>query len=180
MWNSSCEIIFFPTFRCLYWIFCNMYCNVKTKTLWMTRLQFEVELWSNRKPSSKYHLVQTQQRSGGYRTQAQVNSISNHWWGRTKRVWKVLKLIGWTYLCSITGYYWFSKDGQTIELDNITISHGGRYTCTADNGVGDPITEHLYITVLCKYSNKYKSVTAQIKTFRTKTSSWKSLSLSLY
>ena len=75
MWNSSCEIIFFPTFRCLYWIFCNMHCNVKTKTLWMTRLQFEVELWSNRKPSSKYHLVQTQQRSGGCRAQAEVRNI---------------------------------------------------------------------------------------------------------
>ena len=69
-------------------------------------------------------------------------------------------------LCSITGYYWFSKDGQTIELDNITISHGGRYTCTADNGVGAPITEHLHITVLCKYLNK--SVTSQLSQWRSK------------
>ena len=76
-----------------------------------------------------------------------------------------------------TGYYWFSADGQTIELENMTISHGGRYTCTADNGVGDPVTEQLHVTVLCKYSNK--SVTAQIKTFRTITLSWKSFTLSL-
>ena len=86
------------------------------------------------------------------------------------------------YLCSITGYYWFSKDGQTIELDNITISHGGRYTCTADNGVGDPITDHLHITVLCKYLNKSViALTVKIKTSGMKTSSFTlSLSHSLY
>jgi len=47
-----------------------------------------------------------------------------------------------------------SADGQTIELENMTISHGGRYTCTADNGVGDPVTEQLHVTVLYPPSTK--------------------------
>ena len=50
-----------------------------------------------------------------------------------------------------------SEDQQTLHLDNVTISHAGRYTCTADNGVGDPVTEHVLITVLCKYIIQYLS-----------------------
>ena len=50
-----------------------------------------------------------------------------------------------------------SEDQQTLHLDNVTISHAGRYTCTADNGVGDPVTEHVLITVLCKYIIQYVS-----------------------
>lgn len=41
-----------------------------------------------------------------------------------------------------------SEDQETLQLDNVTVSHGGRYTCTADNGVGDPVTEHILLTVL--------------------------------
>ena len=28
------------------------------------------------------------------------------------------------------------------------------YTCTADNGVGNPVTEEVLLTVLCKYIDK--------------------------
>ena len=67
-------------------------------------------------------------------------------------------------VCTCTGNYY----GTQCQLDGevmlayffvmfIVLLFGGS-ACTADNGVGDPITEHLHITVLCKYLNK--SVTA--------------------
>ena len=69
-----------------------------------------------------------------------------------------------------------SDNGSSLYLHNITTAHAGRYTinsrsfkpkcfefifysytCTADNGVGNPVTEEVLLTVLCKYINKLQS-----------------------
>ena len=53
-----------------------------------------------------------------------------------------------------------SEDQQTLHLDNVTISHAGRYTCTADNGVGNPVSEEVTITVLCKLAKSWQNFTS--------------------
>ena len=45
----------------------------------------------------------------------------------------------------------FSENGKKLDLQNITVNHAGRYTCTADNGVGNPVSEDITLKVLCKY-----------------------------
>lgn len=41
-----------------------------------------------------------------------------------------------------------SQNGRKLHLANITINHAGRYTCTADNGVGNPVSEDITVKVL--------------------------------
>jgi len=41
-----------------------------------------------------------------------------------------------------------SSSGRKVHLANITINHAGRYTCTADNGVGNPVSEDITLKVL--------------------------------
>jgi len=41
-----------------------------------------------------------------------------------------------------------SDNGSSLYLHNITTAHAGSYTCTADNGVGNPVTEEVLLTVL--------------------------------
>lgn len=41
-----------------------------------------------------------------------------------------------------------SDNGTSLSLHNITTSHAGRYSCTADNGVGNPVLEEILLTVL--------------------------------
>jgi len=45
-----------------------------------------------------------------------------------------------------------SGNGTILSLENITSSHAGRYTCTADNGVGNPVREDIVLTVLYRPS----------------------------
>lgn len=41
-----------------------------------------------------------------------------------------------------------SENGKKLDLQNITVNHAGRYTCTADNGVGNPVSEDITLKVL--------------------------------
>jgi len=41
-----------------------------------------------------------------------------------------------------------SENGKKLELQNISEVHAGRYTCTADNGVGNPVSEDITLKVL--------------------------------
>jgi hypothetical protein len=43
-----------------------------------------------------------------------------------------------------------SENGKKLNLQNISENHAGRYTCTADNGVGNPVSEDITLKVLCK------------------------------
>ena len=42
------------------------------------------------------------------------------------------------------------EGGRKLILGNVTVSHSGSYTCTADNGVGQPASEQILIQVLCE------------------------------
>lgn len=35
-----------------------------------------------------------------------------------------------------------------LHLQNVSMTHGGRYSCTADNGVGNPVSEEIQLAVL--------------------------------
>jgi len=41
-----------------------------------------------------------------------------------------------------------SENGKKLDLQNISENHAGRYTCTADNGVGNPVSEDITLKVL--------------------------------
>eukprot|EP00090_Calanus_glacialis_P006877 TRINITY_DN15378_c0_g1_i1.p1 TRINITY_DN15378_c0_g1~~TRINITY_DN15378_c0_g1_i1.p1 ORF type:complete len:468 (-),score=49.34 TRINITY_DN15378_c0_g1_i1:75-1478(-) len=41
-----------------------------------------------------------------------------------------------------------SENGKKLNLQNISENHAGRYTCTADNGVGNPVSEDITLKVL--------------------------------
>jgi len=41
-----------------------------------------------------------------------------------------------------------SGGGRTLSLSNISVSHSGVYTCIADNGVGNPVTDNISVSVL--------------------------------
>lgn len=42
-------------------------------------------------------------------------------------------------------------DGPILTLDKLERQQAGVYQCTADNGVGDPVTVDMRLDVLCKY-----------------------------
>jgi len=46
-------------------------------------------------------------------------------------------------------------DGPILTLDKLERQQAGVYQCTADNGVGDPVTVDMRLDVLCKYTIKY-------------------------
>ena len=48
-------------------------------------------------------------------------------------------------------YCCYSGGGRTLSLSNISVSHSGVYTCIADNGVGNPVTDNISVSVLCEY-----------------------------
>jgi len=41
-----------------------------------------------------------------------------------------------------------SGGGRILSLSNISVSHSGVYTCIADNGVGNPVTDNISVSVL--------------------------------
>ena len=49
-----------------------------------------------------------------------------------------------------------SDGGTKLHLPKISLNNAGKYACTADNGVGDPVSEEMNLKVLCKYGYKLR------------------------
>uniref|UniRef100_A0A1B0B736 Ig-like domain-containing protein n=1 Tax=Glossina palpalis gambiensis TaxID=67801 RepID=A0A1B0B736_9MUSC len=45
-------------------------------------------------------------------------------------------------------------DGPILTLEKVERQQAGIYQCTADNGVGDPVSVDIRLDVLCKFSFK--------------------------
>lgn len=43
-----------------------------------------------------------------------------------------------------------SVDGPSLMIEQTNRHHAGTYMCTADNGVGAPITREITLNILCK------------------------------
>ena len=44
-----------------------------------------------------------------------------------------------------------TQQGPVLTMNNISQYQSGLYTCRASNGVGQPASQHINLTVLCKY-----------------------------
>ena len=47
--------------------------------------------------------------------------------------------------------YRINLNGRKLVFLNVTISHSGLYTCSAQNGVGRPVSKHISLQVLCMF-----------------------------
>lgn len=43
------------------------------------------------------------------------------------------------------------SDSSTLILDRVDRHHAGVYQCAADNGVREPVSMDIHLTILCKY-----------------------------
>ena len=43
------------------------------------------------------------------------------------------------------------QGGKVLSIPNIKRTHAGNYTCTADNGFGEPEKQTVYVNVTCEY-----------------------------
>ncbi|BES88706.1 Immunoglobulin domain [Nesidiocoris tenuis] len=44
-----------------------------------------------------------------------------------------------------------SVESETLTIDETTRHHAGVYICSADNGVGAPITREIALNIMCEY-----------------------------
>lgn len=57
------------------------------------------------------------------------------------------------------------SDSSTLILDRVDRHHAGVYQCAADNGVREPVSMDIHLTILCEYKLKLLSVFLQIFVF---------------
>ena len=53
--------------------------------------------------------------------------------------------------------HWIDASGSVLTLTDLGRTHSGNYTCTADNGVGPPVSRVTSVDILCKYIFNYIS-----------------------
>lgn len=51
------------------------------------------------------------------------------------------------------------SDSSSLILDRVDRHHAGIYQCAADNGVKDPVSMDIHLTILCKHIARYRIAT---------------------